>query len=127
MSRRIKCHLTDIDNYSLEFESLVDSDYSYPAKILYSMDTRFQRFMSQNKIIKDKEDVSNRLVNLSNLSDACLDQSFNVSFPPAFKLSKERLDDYAPNSYTQERELKRERPELEIGRAVLSMTIKWNP
>jgi hypothetical protein len=62
-SKGIKCLLTNIDNYSLEFESLVKSDYSHPTNIMYSVDTMIQRFMSHNKRIKDREDMSKILVN----------------------------------------------------------------
>ena len=110
-SKGIACLLIDIENYSLEFESLVESDFSYPAKILYSVDTRIQRFMSQNKRMKDREEVSERLVDFGDLTDACLNQSFNVSLPPAFKLSKENLEDQSSNSRAKEWERKRKRTE----------------
>ena len=109
-SKGIKHFLIDIDLNSLEFESLVESDYTYPAKILYSVDTRIQEFMSQNKRVEDGEYVSKRLINFSNLTNACLNQSFNVSLTPLFKLLKEKPDDHASNSYRREQELKRKRP-----------------
>lgn len=107
MSKGITCLLIDIDNYSLESESLVESDSSYPVKILYSVDTRIQRFMSQKKRMKDREEVREILVNFGNLANACLNKSFNVSVLPVFILSKEKLDDQTSNFHIKEWELNR--------------------
>ena len=55
------------------------------AKILYTVDTRIQRFLLQCRRKKDREEVNENLVDFSDLSESCLSQSFNISLPPAFK------------------------------------------
>jgi hypothetical protein len=85
ISKGIESLLNEIKDNSLEFESLIEADVSYAAKILYAVDTRTQRFLLQCKRKQDREEVNERLVDFSDLADSCLSQSFNISLPPAFK------------------------------------------
>ena len=65
---------------SLEFESPIEADVAYAAKIVYAVDTRTQHFLLRCKRKKDK-----RLVDFINLLESFFSQSFNISLPPAFK------------------------------------------
>jgi len=111
ISSGIKSLLTEMEDNSLEFESLIEADVTYAAKILYAVDTRTQRFLLQCKRKKDREEVNERLVDFSDLSEACLSQSFNISLPPAFKVqSTSIMDPFSANEQTGE---KRKREEAE--------------
>ena len=93
ISDGIKDLICDIDDNSTEFESLAEADPLYPGKILYSMDTRIQRFLGQCKSYKDREDVNEKLVNFEDISENNLNQCFNVTLPIAFQLKTNKDDD----------------------------------
>ena len=88
VSHGIKSFLRDLEENSIEFESLSEADISIPAKILYGIDTRIQRFLVQCKRTYDREDVNERLVDFSDITDSCLNQSFSMSLPPVFQFSR---------------------------------------
>ena len=103
ISKGIKRLLRDFNDFSCEFESLMETDDQFAAKILFSVDSRIQRFLMQCKRCHDREDVNDNLVNFAELSEDCLNQSFNISLPPAFQISG------APKQDQKEKENKRKR------------------
>jgi hypothetical protein len=116
-SQGIKSLLNDFEENSVEFDSLSVSDSSYPTKILYSVDTRVQRFMSQCKRMKDRDDVNERLVDFSDLTESCLNQGFNVSLPPAFQvLASKTPSDQGHLNLGDKR--KRKDQEVSLGRLI---------
>ena len=111
ITKGIESLLNEIKDNSLEFESLIEADVAYAAKILYAVDTRTQRFLLQCKRKKDREEVNERLVDFSDLSEACLSQSFNISLPPAFKVQAtgEAINPFETNEHAGEERGKRKR------------------
>ena len=104
ITKGIESLLSEIKDNSLEFESLIEADVAYAAKILYAVDTRTQRFLLQCKRKKDREEVNERLVDFSDLSESCLGQSFNISLPPAFKgQSTSVIDPFKASEQTGEK------------------------
>ena len=87
-------------------------DYLYPEEILFTVDTKIQRFISQNKKIKDREEVREILVNFGNLIDMCLSQSFNMSLPSVFGILTERPDDHTTNCQTKKMVAKEEEAQI---------------
>ena len=103
ISTGIKRLLREFDNFSCKFESLMESDDQFAAKIMFSVDSRIQRFLIQCKRCSDREDVNDNLLNFSNLSEEYLNQSFNISLPPAFHISGAEKQDI------REKEIKKKR------------------
>ena len=85
VSKGIESLFSKIKDNSLDFESLIEADASYAAKILYVIDMRSQYFLLQCKRRQDRDEVNKRLVDFSDLADSCLSQRFNISLPPTFK------------------------------------------
>ena len=103
ISTGIKRLLREFDDFSCEFESLMELDDQFAAKIMFSVDSRIQRFLMQCKRCRDCEDVNDNLLDFSGLSEECLNQSFNISLPPAFQISGAEKQD------PREKEIKRKR------------------
>ena len=89
-SSGIKDLMDDIEENSMEFESLAEADQLYPAKMLYCVDTRVQRFLAQCKRLNDREDVNESLVNFEDITENSLNQCFNITLPVAFQFTQDK-------------------------------------
>ena len=63
----------------------METDNLFAAKIMFSVDSRIQRFLMQCKRCRDRGDVNDSLVDFTGLSEDCLNQAFNITLPPAFQ------------------------------------------
>ena len=59
MSEGIRRLLWELEDFSCEFESLMETDNLFAAKIMFSVDSRIQRFLMQCKRCRDRGDVKN--------------------------------------------------------------------
>ena len=101
ISRGIKRLLREFDDFNCEFESLMETDDKFSAKIMFSVDSRIQRFLMQCKRCCDRDDVNDNLVDFTGLTENFLNQSFNISLPPAFQISE------TEKSYPKDKDNKR--------------------
>ena len=104
ISEGIRRLLRDFEDFNCEFESLMETDNLLAAKIMFSVDSRIQRFLMQCKRCRDRGDVNDSLVDFTGLSEDCLNQAFNITLPPAFQfLGAEKPD---PNDKENKRKRK---------------------
>ena len=82
--------MDDMEDNSMDFESLAEADPLYPPKILYCVDTRVQRFLVQCKRLNDTEDVNENLVNFGDIIENSLNQCFNITLPMAFQFTQDK-------------------------------------
>ena len=85
ISEGIRRLLREFEDFSCEFESLMETDNLFAAKIMFSMDSRIQRFLMQCKRCRDHSDMNDSLVDFTGLSEDFLNQAFNITLPPAFQ------------------------------------------
>ena len=67
ISEGIKRLLWDFKGFNCEFESLMETDNLFTAKIMFSVDSRIQRFLMQCKRYCDRGDVNYSLVYFTGL------------------------------------------------------------
>ena len=89
-SSGIKDLMDDIEDNCMEFESLTEADPLYPAKMLYCVDTRVQRYLGQCKRLNDREDVNENLVKFDDITENSLNQCFNITLPVAFQFMQDK-------------------------------------
>ena len=109
ISEGIRRLLRDFENFNCEFEFLMKIDNLFAVKIMFSVDSRIQRFLMKCKRCRDRGDVNDSLENFTGLSEDCLTQAFNITLPPAFQfLGSEKPD---PNDKENKRKKKGDRNE----------------
>ena len=85
ISEGIRRLLREFEDFSCDFESLMETDNLFAAKIMFSVDSRIQRFLMQCKRYRDRGNMNVSLVDFTGLSEDCLNQAFNITLPPAFQ------------------------------------------
>ena len=85
ISEGIRRLLREFEDFSCEFESLMETDNLFAANIMFSVDSRIQGFIMQCKRFRDRGGVNDSLVDFTGLSEDCPNQAFNITLPPAFR------------------------------------------
>lgn len=66
-------------------KALIETDSTLPTKVLYAVDTRFQRHLGECRLATDRSEVNDRLVDFDDIFEELLDKRFNRTLPPTFQ------------------------------------------
>jgi hypothetical protein len=81
----VKSIIEDIAEHKTKFKKASNRDKTFATRFLYAVDVRFQEFLHLCKLTKNRDDVDDRILDVSDLVKGVRFGSFSIDLPPNTK------------------------------------------
>jgi len=82
----VKNIIEEIAEHKIKFKKAANRDKTFATRFLYAVDVRFQEFLHSCKLAKNRDDVDDRILIISDLIQGVRFGSFNMDLPPNTKM-----------------------------------------
>ena len=79
------------------YKAAIVNDEAFPAKVMYAIDIRFQRWLAECKRASDRCEVDDRIIDLSEIGNDICNSRFFVNLPPSFSRPHDSIEDEKPS------------------------------
>ena len=77
----VKNIIEEVAEHKVKFKKAANRDKTFATRFLYAVDVRFQEFLHSCKLAKSRDDVDDRILNVSDLIQGVRFGSFNMDLP----------------------------------------------